>query len=529
MSLKGFGKRPGPVTKGQGVRLRGQFHATKRTPHAWGRWLVAILLLSFPPCLNAATYFVAPTGSDTNSGAIDAPFSNITKAVSLVGPGDTIFVRGGIYAYTNRILLANSGTTSGTINIWAYQDEKPTLDFSAMLDTNTTGKGFEITGDYWSIRGLEVQYAPDNGMRIRGNHNTVERCVFHHNKNTGLQIGLEGSSSNTGNQAGYNTVINCDSYRNADTRKSGGDADGFACKLSAGPSNAFYGCRSWENSDDGWDLFHDQFAVVISNCWTWHSGDGSLYTNIPAFDGNGNGFKLGGANAGSTTSHGVNLIMNCVAFNNQYTTGRGFDQNGHRSGMIVYNCLSFGNFYNYRFPTASDDGTTNFFKNNASFNALTQDINFVSGTVQLSNSWNIAGITVNSNDFVSVTEAAAAAPRNADGSLPAAFARLVAGSDLIDKGIDVGLPYNASAPDLGAFEFALPQSNIAIDAASMTATGLNLHVTGLTSHGPVIVHTSPDLIGWTPIFTNSPVTGGWQYVDPAATNLPQRFYRVEEQ
>ena len=45
------------------------------------------------------------------------------------------------------------------------------------------------------------------------------------------------------------------------------------------------------------------------------------------------------------------------------------------------------------------------------------------------------------------------APRQADGSLPVNdFARLVARSDLIDKGVDVGLPFAGAAPDLGAFE-----------------------------------------------------------------------------
>ena len=102
------------------------------------------------------------------------------------------------------------------------------------------------------------------------------------------------------------------------------------------------------------------------------------------------------------------------------------------------------------------------------------------------------------------------------------------GSDLIDKGVNVGLPYNGSAPDLGAFEY-VAQTPIRIDAASMTGTGLDLHVTGLTSHGLVIVHTSPDLAAWTPVYTNSPVTGGWQYLDSAAINLPQRFYKVQEQ
>jgi hypothetical protein len=47
----------------------------------------------------------------------------------------------------------------------------------------------------------------------------------------------------------------------------------------------------------------------------------------------------------------------------------------------------------------------------------------------------------------------AKAPRNEDGSLPNnGFARLVNSSDLIDKGVNVGLPYLGAAPDLGAYE-----------------------------------------------------------------------------
>jgi len=44
-------------------------------------------------------------------------------------------------------------------------------------------------------------------------------------------------------------------------------------------------------------------------------------------------------------------------------------------------------------------------------------------------------------------------PRSPDGSLPILeFLRLRDGSQLIDRGTDVGLPYNGSAPDLGAYE-----------------------------------------------------------------------------
>ena len=70
---------------------------------------------------------------------------------------------------------------------------------------------------------------------------------------------------------------------------------------------------------------------------------------------------------------------------------------------------------------------------------------------------------------------------------------------------------------------------VLIDAVSMTETGLSLHVIGLTSHSNLIVQVSTDLASWTDIFTNPPVTGAWQYVDPEATNSAQRFYKVREQ
>ena len=73
-------------------------------------------------------------------------------------------------------------------------------------------------------------------------------------------------------------------------------------------------------------------------------------------------------------------------------------------------------------------------------------------------------------------------PRGTDGSLPATnFMKLVSGSDLIDKGIDVGLPYNGSAPDLGAFENGtLP---IPILITSITVTGAGGATTITTNKG----------------------------------------------
>jgi hypothetical protein len=55
--------------------------------------------------------------------------------------------------------------------------------------------------------------------------------------------------------------------------------------------------------------------------------------------------------------------------------------------------------------------------------------------------------------FLELRRTIAVGPRQADGSLPVSnFLHLSPSSGLIDKGVDVGLPYLGVAPDLGAYE-----------------------------------------------------------------------------
>jgi len=81
------------------------------------------------------------------------------------------------------------------------------------------------------------------------------------------------------------------------------------------------------------------------------------------------------------------------------------------------------------------------------------NVSLSADTIHDHNSWDLPGVTANATDYISLAVSLALAPRQADGSLPNNdFARLVAGSDLIDKGYDVGLSYCGLAPDLGPFE-----------------------------------------------------------------------------
>src|SRR5438270_13876798 len=45
----------------------------------------------------AAEVYVAPAGSDDNPGTLEKPFATIQRAQAAVGPGHTVFVRGGTY------------------------------------------------------------------------------------------------------------------------------------------------------------------------------------------------------------------------------------------------------------------------------------------------------------------------------------------------------------------------------------------------------------------------------------------------
>jgi hypothetical protein len=391
-----------------------------------------------------AQKYIAPNGNDANPGTIEQPFGTFSRAISVATPGDTIYVRGGTYFLTSTITIsaAKSGTAEQLITLTAFQDEIPILDFSAQ---KLGDRGISLRANYWHIKGLQIKGAGDNGMEINfGSHNIIERCTFYENRDSGLQLS---------NGSANNRIINCDSYYNADPPDYG-DADGFAPKLDVGSGNYFYGCRAWGNCDDGWDGYlrgANDVTTTIENCWTW--GNGYLKDGTdPGAQANGNGFKMGGGdNSNSEQLMHHQILIRCVAFNNK---SKGFDQNNNVGSMTLFHCTGYNNkAANYRIQRVLNAGQTLTIKNCLSFQGNVQLGSFA---IQEANSW-LPPFVITADDFLSLEVDLAAAPRQPDGSLPQIdFLHLAAGSDLIDAGVDVGLPFHGKAPDLGAFETEAP-------------------------------------------------------------------------
>lgn len=409
-----------------------------------------LLLLVFIFAVNniavAKNYYVSTTGSDSYKGyLIDSAFRTMKKALGKTDI-DTIFVRGGIHQYSldSTISVNKSGTELKPLVIMNYNGETVIFDGSLL---NLAKKLISVTGSYWHIYGLNFTHAKDNGMFISGTNNIIERCTFYENEDSGLQLSAGASN---------NKIINCDSYYNKDATSE--NADGFACKLDVGDGNSFKGCRAWQNSDDGWDGYirpsatynSDGVHTTLDSCWSFRNGylkSGS----ISGANGDGNGFKMGGSDS-TNKSHNMTLT-HCMSFFNRK---RGFDQNNNRGSMTLYNNTAYSNAGgNYQMNSiALYAGSVMTVKNCVAFTTTgTAGSNaFASGSIVQNNSWQ-SPFSVSNADFASLDTVGARGPRKADGSLPdITFMHLAAGSDLIDGGQDVGLTFNGTKPDLGAFE-----------------------------------------------------------------------------
>lgn len=407
------------------------------------------------------TFYVAPGGNDNAAGTQAAPWASIARAQTVATAGDTVLFRGGNYVFTsglntcrsqtdtvNTITLSKSGTSGNMIRYWAFPGEKPVFDFSRMT-SDCRIKGFNVTGNFIHLKGLEVTGVRQNnnknheswGIWVSGSNNTFELINAHHNMGPGLFI-QNGSA---------NLVLNSDSHDNYDPMTSNGageSADGFGAHISAGrPGNVFRGDRAWNNSDDGFDLINAFSSVTIENSWTWHNG---FIPGTNTSVGNGNGFKMGGYGGGFVSNGAKHTLRFSVSFNNK---AAGVYANHHTLANDYFNNTSYNNHPDFNMLGINSSGAAigigNLRNNIAYTGTLLSNTNGTSATF---NSWNLS-VTLSDAQFQSVSTSGWDAPRQADGSLPVLTQlHLAATSTLINKGTNVGLPFNGSAPDLGAFE-----------------------------------------------------------------------------
>lgn len=435
--------------------------------------IAALCTMHYALC---TTYYASPTG--TGDGLIYATPCSFSNGLNkLTSPGDTLYLLGGQYDLGNTQIGNKNGSAAHRIVISGYPGEEAILDFRT-TPYGTRGLQIKSTSSYLHIKDMTLRYSGKNNLYCEGTNCIFEHLDIYGSADTGCQM----------KNGGNNLIKNVDSHHNFDYEHYGssgadfgGNADGFADKQHSGMPNHYIGCRSWMNSDDGWDFFQRVTTdeTIIENCICYQNGpaeydmrnharyqvdktwfdqiNGQTITNrygeqqvvslqhYPCH-GNGNGFKLGGG----YTDHKV-LVHHCLSVANY---ANGFDQNNNDGTMRIYNNTGYLNglsqaqtyLCNFGFTTAYG---TLYIQNNVSYQSTYADHPTAKSTlVNSHNSWN--SMAAAASDFQSLDTTQILAPRQANGELAkGTLLRLSTGSKFIDAGEVVGLVYWNTAPDMG--------------------------------------------------------------------------------
>jgi uncharacterized repeat protein (TIGR02059 family) len=427
--------------------------------------LLILLFIQLCLSLSGTTFYISPNGKDSNNGDFSHPFYTLIKAWKVIAAGDTVFIRGGTYSYlTTQDLYGKNGTSGNLISIWAYKDETPIITKQSSFTYYGDFKPLiNFSGNYIHWKGLEIMGNPQPsngrsdifpGMFVYASSNCIfELLNIHHN---GMGFWINDAISN-GSNSDNNLLLNCDIHHNQDpyTVDKYGNADGISININIGNKVTIVGCRIYWNSDDGLDPYGSDATIVIDKCWFFYNGMEFDTQNLIH---QASGIKLGVTH---TDQHNTTLfyVTNCISYRNSWI---GFNTNGARAAVQAYNNTTAYNGNStfkgqgWQLNDPSYPPIQHSIINNISFNDYNNTFNSgskLSNNSFLQNGDNNSAYTVTINDFVSLDDSELLNPRQSDGDLPIiSFLHLATGSDLINNGMDVGLPFTGSGPDLGAFE-----------------------------------------------------------------------------
>jgi hypothetical protein len=109
------------------------------------------------PASSRHDYFVSADGSDAGDGSADAPWRTLQRAADSIGPGSTVYVRGGVYSQTVAV-HASGSASGGFITFRNYPGEHPVLDGARLsVPDGLNGMITIDSRDYVTIRGFELR------------------------------------------------------------------------------------------------------------------------------------------------------------------------------------------------------------------------------------------------------------------------------------------------------------------------------------------------------------------------------------
>jgi parallel beta-helix repeat protein len=289
---------------------------------------------------HAATYYVAPSGSDTNNGSTAKPWKTLGRANQLVSPGDTVIVRAG--TYTGDITLSRGGTASRYVT---YASE--TIGGAKIRGTGYSA--IQVSANYIRIIGFDIVAKDGHGIDAQDVHHVV------FSKNIAHDCGGSGISAN---RTDYVTIDGNTTFQNSAT-------NGYQCS-----GISIYQARAISDAKPG---FHNVVSGNVS------------YDNIAKFPGehtDGNGIIIDDFHNGQGDGPHVNypyatLVENNICYRNGSKGIQVYvsDNVTVRNNTVYWNNRDNQNTGTWRGELNNQEGRNNVWANNIAVTNLAFNAN----------------------------------------------------------------------------------------------------------------------------------------------------------
>ena len=136
----------------------------------------------------ATTYHVSASGGNNNNPGTDPaqPLRTIQAAVNKLQPGDSVTVRGGVYA--ERVHIQKPGTTDAPIRIAAQQGEEVVIDGASLSIAEDAALVVVQQSQDVTLSGLTIRHAGGRGLLVgQSSRITVTGCAIESCYAGGLQ------------------------------------------------------------------------------------------------------------------------------------------------------------------------------------------------------------------------------------------------------------------------------------------------------------------------------------------------------
>jgi parallel beta-helix repeat protein len=292
-----------------------------------------------------ATYYVALDGDDSNSGTETDPFKAIGRAVRVLTPGDTLYVREGTYRESLMDIIPSGTSWDAPVTVAAFPGEAVTiqpdrgsdrvLHFQGadthyiivdgfILDAvNVSYDAIKITygNDPYTdeahsirIKNSEIKNGPSNGLLVTadGNEfinlrvhdngmnlhehgiyiasadNLIEECEIYNNAGWGVHVYDEGANKGK---------VSDNIVRNSKIHNNGESGTGQGIVLGSGSGNKAYNNEVWENIDGGIGIDYGASNTEVYDNEVYRNGEcgicigsgssGALIENNDVYDNDG--------------------------------------------------------------------------------------------------------------------------------------------------------------------------------------------------------------------------------------------------